>query len=96
MQPVPITSMEQLIDANVNDKCVIIECDSTLYVGLAHAAHFTQYIAFTASSTNWLSEGSTSRYTCKEEHISSPGYLPSDRQHAKSRRTEFDKNSIFF
>ena len=66
MQPVPIASMELLIDANVDDKCIIIECGSTLLVGLAHAAPFTQYIAFTAFSTNWLSEGSTSRYTCKE------------------------------
>ena len=46
---------------------------STLYVGLAHAAPFTQYIAFTAFSTNWLPEGSTLRYTCKEEQISSLG-----------------------
>ena len=34
-------------------------------------------------------------YTCKEEQISSPGYLASDRQHAKSRRTEIDKIGIF-
>ena len=68
----------------------------TLYVGLAHAAPPTQYKAFMAFSTNWLSEGSTSRYTCKEQQISRPGYLPSDCQHAKSsRRTEIAKNSIF-
>ena len=49
------------------------ECVSTFYVGLAHAAPPIQYKAFTAFSINWLSEGSTSRYTCKEQQISSPG-----------------------
>ena len=67
----------------------------SLYVGLAHTVPPTQYKAFTAFSTKWLSEGSTSRYTCKEEQISSPEYLPSDCQRAKSRRTEIDKNGIF-
>ena len=66
----------------------MIECGSTLYVGLAHAALPTQYKAFMAFSPNWRPEGSTLTYTCKEEQISSPGYLASDRQHAKSRRTE--------
>ena len=37
--------------------------------------------AFTAFSTNWLTEGSTSRYTCKEQQISRAGYLSSNRQH---------------
>ena len=64
-------------------------------IGLAHAAPPTQYKALMAFSTNWLSEGSTLRYTCKEQQVSSPGYLPSDRQHTKSRRTEINKN-IFF
>ena len=51
---------------------VIRECGTTLYVGLGHAAPPNQYKAFTAFSTNWLSEGSTSRYTCKEQWISGP------------------------
>ena len=38
---------------------IIRECDSTFYVGLAHAAPPTQYKAFMAFSNNWLSEGST-------------------------------------
>ena len=41
----------------------IRECSSTLCVWLVHAAPPTQYKAFTAFSTNWLSEGSTSTYT---------------------------------
>ena len=73
----------------------IRECGSTLYVGLVHAAPPTQYKAFTDFSPNWLPEGSTLTYTCKEEQISSPGYLASDRQHAKSRITEIDKIGIF-
>ena len=44
-----------------------------LHVGLVHAALFTQYIAFKAFPPNWLPEGSTFRYTCKEEQISSQG-----------------------
>ena len=73
----------------------IRECGSTLNVGLAHAVLPTQYKAFMAFSTNWLSEGSTSRYTRKEQQSSRHGYLPSDRQNTKSRRIEIDKNSIF-
>ena len=55
---------------------VIRKCGSTFYVKLAHAAPPTQYKAFMAFSTNWLPEGSTSRYTCKEQQISRPGYIP--------------------
>ena len=44
----------------------IRECSTTLYVGLAHAAPPTQYKAFMALSTNWLTAGSTSRYMYKE------------------------------
>ena len=51
----------------------IRECGSTLYVGLVHAAPPTQYKAFTTFSTNWLSEGSALRYTCKKQQISSLG-----------------------
>ena len=43
---------------NLNNK--IREWGSTLYVRLAHAVPTTQYKAFTALSTNWLSESSTS------------------------------------
>ena len=57
----------------IQSKIIIRECSSALYVGLVHAAPFTQYIAFLAFSTNWLTEGSTSRYTCKDERISRPG-----------------------
>ena len=51
----------------------IRECDSTFYVGLAHAAPPAQYKSFTAFSTNWLPEGSTLTYTCKEQRISRLG-----------------------
>ena len=44
-----------------------------------------------AFSPNWLR---TLTYTCKEEQISSPGYLVSDRQHAKCRLLEIDKIGI--
>ena len=54
-------------------KTKIRECSSTLYVRLAHAAPPTQYKTFAAFSTNWLSEGSSSTYTCKEQWISRPG-----------------------
>ena len=84
--------MSALCEATVR---VIKECGSTLYVGLVHAAPPTPYKAFMAFSTNWLPEGSTSSYNCKEQQISRPGYVSSDRQHAKSRRTEIDKNGIF-
>ena len=51
----------------------IRESCSTFYVGLVHTVPFTQYNAFVAFSPNWLPEGSTSIYTCKEKQISSPG-----------------------
>ena len=51
----------------------IRECGSTLHVGLAHAVPFTQYIASTCFSPNWLTEGSTLIYICKDEQISCQG-----------------------
>ena len=68
--------------------CVCMCVCVCAYVGLAHAAPPTQYKAFIAFSTNCLSEGSTLRYTYKEQQISRPGYLPSDRQHAKSQNRD--------
>ena len=52
---------------------IISECVSTLYVRLLHAAPSIQYKAFMAFSSNWLPEGSTLIYNCKEEQISSVG-----------------------
>ena len=64
-----------------------------------HAAPPTQYKTFMSFSTNWLSEGSTSRYTCKEQQISRPGYLPviiSTRKVAEQRslKTAFSYDSF--
>ena len=49
------------------------EYGNILYVGVAHATPPTQYKSFMAFSTNLLPEGSTSRYTSKEQQISRPG-----------------------
>ena len=60
---------------NVKNETVFIyirDCGSILYVGLVHAAPPTQYKFFTSFCTDWLPEGSTSRYTCKEQQISRP------------------------
>ena len=59
---IAIVSEVSILVESTSWRCRFIrECGITLYVGLAHAAPPTQYKAFMAFSTNWLSEGSTSR-----------------------------------
>ena len=49
-------------------------------------------------STNWLSESSSSWYTCKEQQISSPEWLFSYRQRMKIRRAhcKLIKSVLFY
>ena len=67
-----IFSIFEAMCLNHNICAYIRVCGRTL-LGLAHAAPPTQYKPFIAFSTNWLFEGSTSTYSCKEQQSSRPG-----------------------